>query len=100
MDVISGDFYNFSDVIILFATQSSLISLDTLQSLQSESRAGTGEEKAFKLMVYQEFRFLDNLQHWVGKNKTLQYAQNYMNKKSKTFKCRGIGIATQIIKKE
>ena len=56
--IISGDFYNFSD--IKFSIQSSLttlISLDTLQPLQSESQAGAGEAKAFKLiMVYQLLR--------------------------------------------
>ena len=59
MDVISGDFCDFSD--ITFSMQSlltTLISLDTQQSLQSESQADAGEAKAFKLiMVYQEFSF-------------------------------------------
>ena len=75
MDVISDDFYDFSD--ITFSIQSSLatlICLDTLQSLQSESRADAGEVKAFKLiMVYQEFSFLNNFTTlgWQEQNTTL-----------------------------
>ena len=51
MDVISGDFYNFSDVTFSIQSSTSSISLDTLQSLQSESRAGAGVAKAYKLII-------------------------------------------------
>ena len=81
MDVISGDFYNFSD--ITFSIQSSLTTLIS------------GEAKAFILiMVYQEVSFLNNY------FTTLDWQeQNTTCTKTTRIKSRGIGMATQIIKK-
>ena len=50
MDVISGDFYNFS--VITFSMQLSLTTLINLDTLQTDSRAGAGEAKVFYVVYF------------------------------------------------
>ena len=85
------------------------IILDTLQSLQSEFQAGDGEAKAFRptknsiILCMHVFSFsvksLIITTLGLQEQDTILCTKTTRIKNQKTLKCRGIGMATQIIKK-